>query len=75
MLYMQTSTPEELHNQLERMFRQAAAMTEGSETDADLARRMLNQLAIGIESTRARPRASDAPAQTPSDGQYCSARR
>lgn len=72
---MYNSTPEDLHIHLERMFRQAATMTEGSEADADLAMRLLNQLAIAVEAAHTRRRATDAPSQTPTGGKYCNARR
>lgn len=72
---MYNSTPEDLHNHLERMFRQAATIMEGSEEDAELAMRLLNQLAIAVEAAHTRRRATDAPSQTHSGGQYCSARR
>lgn len=72
---MLTSTPEILHNELERMLRQAAEMMEGSEADAELAMRLLNQLAIAVEAAHTKRRVMDAPSQKPLGGQYCSARR
>lgn len=75
MLNTVNSAPENLHNELERMLRQAAAMMEGSEADAELAMRLLNQLAIAVEAAHTKRRASDAPTQKPSGGQYCNARR
>ena len=72
---MPTSSPEILHNELERMLRQAAAMMEGSEADAELAMRLLNQLAIAVEAAHTKRRATDAPSKIAQDGEYCSARR
>lgn len=69
------TTPEVLQSELERMLRQAAAMMEGSEADAELAMRLLNQLAIAVEAAHTKRRASDAPSQKPTGGQYCNARR
>lgn len=72
---MLTSTPEILHNELERLLRQVAAIMEGSEADAELTKRLLNQLAIAVEAAHTKRRATDAPSKTTQDGQYCSARR
>ena len=76
---MYYNTPEDLHHQLERMFRQASAMLDGSETDAALGMQLLNQIAIAAEAGLTRRRATDAPTQASPGGstssQYCGARR
>lgn len=76
---MHYNTPEDLHHQLERMFRQASAMLDGSETDAALGMQLLNQIAIAAEAGLTRRRATDTLTHAKQGGstgsQYCGARR
>jgi hypothetical protein len=76
---MYYNTPEDLHHQLERMFRQASAMLDGSGADAALGMQLLNQIAIAAEAGLTRRRATDTLAHAKLGGssgsQYCGARR